>query len=701
MLNRFSRACALALLATGALPVLAPLPAHGAAATRPASFDELVADLRGADEPKRSLARQLIPRHGADAVRSVLPLLADGNETVSWAAMNVLLDICNEVSAPNRDADQARVANELLAALATSTSEPHQFLLLRILPVVVPEGADLSPIAALLHSETAREKARVALQEANTTESRAALRGALPNADPAFAVALMDALDKTGDTECFPLLQQKLANGTPAEQAAAARGLAAAGDPALGETLLALAKTIDINVRFTVEDATLRLADNLVKQGGSWDAGIALYKATLSNSANPVIQGGALAGLGRFGDETALDTIMTAWAGDTTGLLEGPAMAAVESLQGPAISPRLIAAYANQPAAVQERLLGIMGRKKDAQYLPVIESATGVSVAARIDALQQSMLPEAVPQLEALAKGATESDAALATTAINTLAGAFRDSGNPAGAGRAYLALFRVANTDEAKNAALEGVKSFPVPEAYDELKNALGEEGLLALPLPVLSGMAQVLGQAGRVEETNVLKAALLARATDTATVQRLIEMGPAQGTPEELARQLGFINAWKVAAPFMLKGAPEDGTPVLKDGKVDLAASFTEGDKTINWEARAGQGADATVDLAYMGLDQVRAFAYATINVPAAQEATLRIGSDDGIRAWVNGEKVHSNVVDRGVSLDADQVPVKLVAGENTILLEIIQHAGGWRFIARLTNADGSPLNFEQTTP
>lgn len=699
MLNIMSRACAATLLAACTFTTIAPLPAHAAAA-RPASFDELVGDLRGADEPKRSLARQLIPRHGAEAVRSVLPLLFDANDTVSWAAMNVLLDISNLVSVPGREDERAIVSEALLESLKATTNEPHQFLLLRILPIVVPEGADLSPISALLHSETAKEKARVALQEMNTTEARAALRGALPQADAAFSVALMDALDKTHDTESFPLLRQKLESGTPSEQAAAARGLAASGDPALAETLLALSKTIDINDRFTAEDAALRLADNLVKQGGRWDAGIALYGAVLAQSENPVVQAGALNGLGRFGDETALDTIMATWAAEPTGLLEGPAMAAIEALQGPAIADKLIAAYDAQPAPVQERLLGIMGRKQDVRYLPIIEGATALSATARIAALQQTMLPEAVAPLEALAKSGTEEEAAQAADAVSRLAKAFRDQGNPTGAGRAYLAQFRIAKSDEARAAALEGIKSFPVPEAYDELKSTLGEEGLLALPDNVLSGMAQSLAGAGRTDESKVLRTTLLARATDTATVERLIALGPVEGTPEDLAKQLGFINHWKIVGYFPLKDAPADGSPVLVNGAVDLAAHYGQGASAAAWTDKAVGGAFPHVDLMGFAQDQARAFAYATIKVPADQDAVLRMGSDDGIRAWVNGAKVHENVTDRGVALDNDQVPVKLKAGENAILLEIIQHAGGWGFVARLTELDGSPLSFEIVT-
>ena len=53
--------------------------------------------------------------------------------------------------------------------------------------------------------------------------------------------------------------------------------------------------------------------------------------------------------------------------------------------------------------------------------------------------------------------------------------------------------------------------------------------------------------------------------------------------------------------------------------------------------------------MDLTYFGRDNVRIFGYAVIHVDEAQEAVLRLGTDDGVRAWVNGEKVHEHIVDR----------------------------------------------------
>jgi len=676
---------------SAAMLLLVPLLANAT------TFDEHVQNLRGNNEELRSLARQWIPREGAKAVRPVLPLIFHEDAAVSWAAVNVIKDIANDVSVPGREEERAEVATALLTALAATDVQENQFTLLRILPIVIPEGADLSAVATLLHKDNTKERARRALEETNTEEARAALRGALPTADATFACALMDALARTGDTEAYPLLRDKLANGTDGEKSAAALALAASGDPTLAPAYLALCKVIDINFRPDAEDATLRLAKALASQGGRWEAGMAVYRELLAQSESPIVKGGALAGLGRYGDESVFDTIMAAWAGDPSGLLEAPAMAAIERLQGPGVADKLLAAYDGQPLPVQERLLGIMGRKKDPRYLPVFEQAAAIDPSVQLDALQQSGLPEAVPLMEALATG-NPGLAAQANTAIAVMAAAFRDAGDPAGAGRAYLALYRTAQDDAAKDAALEGIKGYPVPEAYDTLKATLGEEGLMALPPAILAGMARVLAEAGRTDESNIMRTALLSRASDTTTVQQLLQLGPVQGTHEDLARDLGFIPQWNVIGAFPLNDAPDDGAPVLNDGVVDLAATWQQGGETLAWVPKKGGGGMAVVDLSYFVRDNIRIFAYTNISVETDQDAVLRMGTDDGVRAFVNGEKVHENIVDRGIALDNDQAPIHLKAGENAILLEIIQHAGGAGFCARLTQPDGLPLHFTQ---
>ena len=57
------------------------------------------------------------------------------------------------------------------------------------------------------------------------------------------------------------------------------------------------------------------------------------------------------------------------------------------------------------------------------------------------------------------------------------------------------------------------------------------------------------------------------------------------------------------------------------------------------------------------------VAAYAYTTFNVSEGGEAILQIGSDDGIKIWLNGEEVYALDTSRGAVEDEDQIKVNLV--------------------------------------
>lgn len=77
--------------------------------------------------------------------------------------------------------------------------------------------------------------------------------------------------------------------------------------------------------------------------------------------------------------------------------------------------------------------------------------------------------------------------------------------------------------------------------------------------------------------------------------------------------------------------------------------------------------------------------------------QDVFLKMGSDDGIVCWVNGEKVHEKLVPQGLRVDEDNVPAYLKAGSNTLLLKIIEIGGGWNHCLRITDASDQPLEFK----
>ena len=77
--------------------------------------------------------------------------------------------------------------------------------------------------------------------------------------------------------------------------------------------------------------------------------------------------------------------------------------------------------------------------------------------------------------------------------------------------------------------------------------------------------------------------------------------------------------------------------------------------------------------------------AYAFATVTSTSALETDLYVGSDDGIKIWINGRVVHENRVDRGLAVDEDGVVVKLEKGINRILVKVDQGVVAWGFCLR----------------
>ena len=86
--------------------------------------------------------------------------------------------------------------------------------------------------------------------------------------------------------------------------------------------------------------------------------------------------------------------------------------------------------------------------------------------------------------------------------------------------------------------------------------------------------------------------------------------------------------------------------------------------------------------------------------LHVDAACAAVLAIGSNDGVRVWLNGQLVHETNDGRPLTPDQDAVPVDLAAGWNTVMLKVINHGGDWGATLRVNDADGNPLGGMKTS-
>jgi CubicO group peptidase (beta-lactamase class C family) len=77
----------------------------------------------------------------------------------------------------------------------------------------------------------------------------------------------------------------------------------------------------------------------------------------------------------------------------------------------------------------------------------------------------------------------------------------------------------------------------------------------------------------------------------------------------------------------------------------------------------------------------DYKLAYAQAEIQSAVAQKVLFFLGSDDGVRVWLNGEMIHENYVGRGYSPRQDTFEGKLEAGSNTLLVKVENRYGGWQ--------------------
>jgi hypothetical protein len=83
---------------------------------------------------------------------------------------------------------------------------------------------------------------------------------------------------------------------------------------------------------------------------------------------------------------------------------------------------------------------------------------------------------------------------------------------------------------------------------------------------------------------------------------------------------------------------------------------------------------------------LDYCVGYAWTEIEVPEETDAWLGIGSDDGLKVWLNGEFVNDKWIARTSRLDDDVVPLRLRKGKNQFLIKIQNVKGLWSFTARL---------------
>ncbi|MBK7410146.1 MAG: serine hydrolase [Saprospirales bacterium] len=102
----------------------------------------------------------------------------------------------------------------------------------------------------------------------------------------------------------------------------------------------------------------------------------------------------------------------------------------------------------------------------------------------------------------------------------------------------------------------------------------------------------------------------------------------------------------------------------------------------KLFQWQQVEGKDGYIDLDAFYEKPDYVFAYAYAEIDVPEAGERLVGVGSDDGIKIWLNGTLIHDKFALRPHLANEDLVVFNFQKGKNTLLLRVQDDILDWGF-------------------
>ena len=251
---------------------------------------------------------------------------------------------------------------------------------------------------------------------------------------------------------------------------------------------------------------------------------------------------------------------------------------------------------------------------------------------------------------------------------------------------------------DSAKRLALLQ-QAMSAAKRPDEKKQALGQLAQMATPGALQAAMAclsdaELANEAGLAAVTIAEK---IGRSNPELARETAAKVLAQCKTPEIVARawairgkpagEVPFIQDWLVCGPYSKPGVI--GAPAV----FDLVFAPEQPGASVQWKPLPR---GKVADLSGFFPEQANCVAYLKTQIVAPRDcdAALLLGSDDGVKAWLNGAVVHSNNVDRGLVVDQDIAPIQLKQGANELLLKVSQGGGGWAACARIVGADGKPI-------
>lgn len=150
----------------------------------------------------------------------------------------------------------------------------------------------------------------------------------------------------------------------------------------------------------------------------------------------------------------------------------------------------------------------------------------------------------------------------------------------------------------------------------------------------------------------------------------------------------QQNYALDWYLIGPFEAPEMSYLSVPYPPEQEIALNKSYSgKNNQSVAWkQIKANPSGYVALNQLLQPNEKAVAYGLTYLYSPEEREVFLLLGSDDGVKLWVNDALVHTNPTYRGAYPDQDRIKVRLNAGWNKILIKVLQGAGGWGYYLRI---------------
>ena len=507
-----------------------------------------------------------------------------------------------------------------------------------------------------------------------------AVQNACGSTDSEVRIAALEALSKLGNAGSVPLLVEHAVSGSSAEQIAARTSLKMLRGKEINNAMTDHLKKSDSRAQVVIIDA--------LTERNAAEATPALLVA--AESDNRQVRQACFKALSELADKNEIpalvDLLVRTDSKDNKQAGKALVLVAHRCSTEQQASWNIVAKLGDiRSTDKRSALLQTLGDLGDNSALPVLRKSLSDADQdvryATITAL--SKWPDAKPMPDLLKVARTSENNIHRILALRGYINLTAASGQlpPDQKLQCCKRAMRIATNDAEKKkilAVVSGVKTADsLSFAVSHLSTpALKEEAALA----ALTIVKAIYPQDGRAAVT-AMKRVLAAQVSENLRKQ-------AQEIVEDIESVKSYLTDWKVAGPYMQKN--KHCTQLF-----DIPFGPELPDAQAQWRPmpikQSGQH-PAYLDLLEVldGGEQRVAYLRTQIESAAETQAHLEIFSDDGVKAWLNGQLIHANNTTRPIMPEPDKTPVKLKKGANDLMLKVTQNNLAWGAIVRLNTVE-----------